>query len=192
MSCPKIAGYHDLYWQPVDWDNSDWLGMTGPEGIELTKEINMTPIVGDALGPDTIIDGIYQGGNVSLSFTLQDVKLPIVKKFLNPFLDGTDLDEAAGSIITGRPERIGYPGRMVCDFAGKLYAIPRAGTPAASLNPGGASGRMFQGIASGPRVESLDTRPRFIPIMFQAYPFYDTTISPQQWVWWRWTDANND
>jgi hypothetical protein len=92
--------------------------------------------------------------------------------------------------MTGKPELVGTIGRMVCDFMGQLYAIPRTGTPAASLNSNN-SGRMFYGIATGPRVEFLDTRPRFIPIQFQAYPFWDTTLTPDAWAWWRWTNDPN-
>ena len=182
MACNKIAGYHDLYWMPAGEENSVSLGMTGPDGLDLSKEMFETPITGDAFGPDTLIDSIYQGANVTLSMTLQDVKLDIVKRFLNPFTE----DEEP-STITGRPEAVGVVGRLACSVAGSLYAIPRANTPAASLNASGGSGRRFVGIASGPRNESLDTRPRFIPITFQAYPFY--LVSTTRWVWWEWVSS---
>ena len=182
MACEKIAGYHDLYWQPHDAAYSESLGMTGPEGIELNKEVFIEPITGDALGPNTVIDGIYQGANVTVSFVLQDVKRTIVKRFLSPMTE-----DAENPKVTGRPEFLGVVGRMVCDFAGYLYAIPRAGTPAASLNASGGSGRRLLGVCVGPRAEFLDTRPRFIPVQFQVYPEY----LADEWKFWTWTNDPN-
>jgi len=172
----RIAGYHDLYWMEYGVSASAvLLGGTGPDGIDLELEEASTPIMGDALGPTTIIDHVNQGGNCILSFVIQEVKLAVVRKFMNPWT------QSIGTPTYGE-FRVGTPGHLASQMAyGTLQAIPRTGTPAASYNASGGSGLQFVGMRVGPRRFSLDTRARFVPVRFQCVPF-DIGSGVMGWV----------
>lgn len=162
----KIAGYFDIYWMEHGVSSSAAiLGNTGPDGINWEEEFNLQEITGDAYGPRTVVDWIYQGGNMFLNFVIQDVKLISVKKFLNPW-----------TFSTGTPTygegRMATPGALGSNTAiGTLQLIPRSGTPAASYMASGGSGMQFKGLCIGPHNRSLDTRARFVPVRFQCVPY---------------------
>lgn len=176
MSC--IAGYHKLYWlnqgDSGPTDSGDYLGVTGPEGINYIEELNHSEITGDALGPSSIIDGVYQGKNVTLEFALQSVGSFCCKSFLNPFTYRT-----SGSIetVTSGAGNFGIPGTLHSSYVGVLEAIPETGTPAASLNSSGGSCRRFYGLFIGPKRESLDVNQRIIPVRFRCFPWSDSADS---------------
>lgn len=174
----RIAGYHDLYWMEYGVSTGAvLLGGTGPEGIQLELEEASTPIMGDALGPSTIIDHVNQGGNCILSFVIQEVKLAVVRKFMNPWTQST------GTPTYGE-FRIGTPGALASQSAyGTLQAIPRTSTPAASYNASGGSGLQFSGMRVGPRRFTLDTNPRYVPVRFQCVPF-DIGSGDLGWAKW--------
>lgn len=169
MSANMIAGYHDIYWMPFGTSSGAVvLGATGPDGVELVETPNEFAITGDALGPNTIVDHVNQGGNLVLSFTIQEPKLTIVKQFLNCWTAG-DGTPTYGEF------RIPTPGALASiATAGTLQLMPRTGTPAAAYMASGGQGLQMTGIPLGPRRHFLDTRPRFIPIIFQCYPFSDS------------------
>lgn len=179
MSANMIAGPHDLYWMEAGVSSgAATLGSTGPEGITSNKTLNMEMIQGDQLGGETNIDGVYQGGNLILQFTIQEVKLAIVKKFLNPITE----DESA---VTGGPEYVGVVGAMLSTYFGTLQIMPRTNTPAASLNASGGNGRQYTGLVISPLLETLDYRTRFVPVTFQCFPFADAGDSNKV-KWWKW------
>lgn len=172
MSANMIAGYCDLYWLPYGdsgpTDANDWLGST--EGLSYTHDEQIQEITGDPLGPGTVMDSVYQGGNWFLEFTVQEIKLLVAKRFLNPFT------QSAGESVTGRHGYVGTPGILGSSVTGVLEAIPRTSTPAASLNSSGGSGFRFYGHIIGPRRYSLTTVPRFVPVRFRCYPFTEDAV----------------
>jgi hypothetical protein len=178
MSADMIAGYYDLYWMEEGVSSgAASLGSTGPEGIEFDEQANLFPITGDAFGPQTVVDWIYQGGNLILNFVLQEVKLAAAKKFLNPWTQ-----ELQGSPQYGE-FRLGVPGELGTNVMGTLQMIPRTGAPAASyMSSGTAQGLQMVGIALGQYRKFFDTRARFIPVQFQAIPVSDS--GTYRWAKW--------
>lgn len=176
MSADMIAGYHDLYWAEAGVSTAAALGATGPAGIQYIETRHHQEITGDALGPQSVVDGIYQGASVILSFQLQEIKKDTVKKFLHPHTNGV-----SGSIVTTNEGFVGTPGTLHSAVMGKLEAIPRTGTPAASLHASGGNGRRFYGLFIGELREGLDTNARFIPVTFRCFPFDDSGTLK----WWK-------
>ena len=169
MSDQMIAGYHDLYWAEVGVSTTVALGATGQTGIQYIETRHHQEITGDALGPQAVVDGVYQGGSAILAFTLQEIKLATAKKFLHPFTNGYP-----GSISTANEGQVGVPGTLHSQYAGILEAIPRTGTPAASLHASGGNGRRFVGLFIGELRENLDTNARMIAVTFRCLPFSDS------------------
>lgn len=181
MSANMIAGYHDFYWLPPGdsgpTDANDWIGATGPDGINVSETDNLQAITGDVLGPNTIVDHVSQGVNVTIEFTLQEVKLIACKRFMHPW------QYASSDSVTGSAGLLPTPGILGSAMTGVLEAIPRSSTPAASLNASGGNGRRYYGICIGPRNFTLDTTARFVPIRFQCYPFSDSgVIKHHKWI----------
>ena len=176
MSANMIAGYYDIYWMEYGVSSgATVLGSTGPEGVEIEEEVRLAPIMGDALGPETVVDFIYQGGNLFLNFVLQEVKTTIAKKFLNCWT------QSEGTPAYGE-FRVGTPGQLGTNVFGTLQMMPRTGTPAASYQASGGQGLQMTGIPVGNYRKFFDTRARFIPIRFQAVPFVDSTVT--RWAKW--------
>ena len=134
-----ISGVHKLYYTPFTTNISgtiaataDYLGMTGPEGIRLTREDHTDPIYNDANGPDAPQDVVFRGVSMYLDFVLQEIDRTQTYQMLYPW--GIDPDDTTPPIaqIPGRPDRYGAPGRFGCQVAGKLEAIPMQGSAAES------------------------------------------------------------
>ena len=196
MACNKIAGYHYLYYAQYGiasdalTSGDHYLGVTGPEGIRLNRETQIEEITSDELGPNAIIDGVYQGDNITLEFVIQDVNKEIVQALMHPFQ--TEGESVGALDVT--PELVGIPGKFVCGVIGTLVALPLTGTPAADFtgvaNADGTPGRRFKGINIGPVLETLDTTPRFVPIRFQAYPYQTTAdVSAGTLRYWEWVSG---
>lgn len=183
MASYVLAGPYRLFWRSPVGSTDIYLGCTGPEGVTSTRDQRVEDIVCDQLGPATVMDGVYQGGNVTLSFILQEAKRKAVRGFLSPFNEQYD-----ASMDTGYPERIGVIGSLASDYAGLLTLVPLSGTPA-STGVAGNNNRAYRGIPIGPIVEYLDARPRFIPVTFQAYPQNVGTDANPLWKWWDWVAA---
>lgn len=183
MSDQIIAGPHRLFWaSPNNTSSSYYLGMTGPEGITQTKEITTQDITSDQLGPGTIVDSVYQGGNVTLSFVLQEVKRKAVRAFVSPWTEQADATAA-----TGYPELVGTVGTLASINLGLLTLVPLSDTPANSAVDGSNQSRAYRGHIIGPVAEFLDARARFIPVTFRCYPQNTGTDLNPVWKWWSWT-----
>ena len=176
----KIAGYHKLYYDPSGTlpTLAQYVGTTGDEGIVLTRETLIQPITSDELGPEAIIDGVYQGANVTLEFVLQDINQDHVQALLHPFQESSD---------SAVQSRVGVAGQLGSGKAGMLYAEPIDGSPAyAAFGAGDATAnqsRKFMGINVAPVVETLDATARFVPVRFQCYPFeVDSVLHFWEWV----------
>lgn len=170
-----VAGYHDIYFLPYDATPSGSafdLGNTGPDGVEFEHEEYSTPIMGDALGPQTVIDHVNQGATLTISFTLQEFKNHAVRKFLAPWaFNTTGGDWSAATTPYGHYD-VGIPGEIGSQSAhGHLFFVPRTGTPAAAVEP--TNDVIYvRGMVVGPKRYSYDTRHRIIPVRFQCVPFY--------------------
>lgn len=179
MSDQMMAGYHDLWWAANGVSTTVILGVTGPEPTRSIFTPHVELIMGDNLGPNTPIDGLYKGGNLVLEFIVQELKLAAVKSLIAPF------QHTAG---TPTPEVVGVPGQLISiSHLGTLEAIPRTNTPAASLNATGGNGRRYKGCHIGPRMETLGTDQRVLAIRFQCFPFDDGGTLK----WWKWITAAN-
>lgn len=187
MSNQMITGYHDLYWAlpGANGSTSVTLGSTGPDGVIMESTPHINFITGDVLGPETEVDGVFQGWSTILQFMLQEVKTDIAKQFLQPFPNFIP----GGSITTEQAGYFGIPGTLLSSYMGYLTAVPRTGTPAASYKTGGAA-RRFVGLSVGSVRESLDTGPRFVPVTFRAFPFADSADSSALKMW-KWVAAGN-
>lgn len=184
MSDQMIAGPYDLYWAESGQSVAASLGASGPTGITYIEQPNINWITGDVLGPETIVDGVYQGKNATIAFQLQEIKLSVAKKFLHPF-------GVTSSLGADNPELFGVPGTIISvSYQGRLELIPRANTPAASLHAAGGNGRRFFGVFAGELRENLDTRPRFVPVVFRCMPFVDTADSNKLKIYKRITTIN--
>lgn len=161
-----IAGYYDMYWMANGVSSgAASLGLTGPEGVEVEEEFNMQEITGDALGPKTVLDWIYQGGNLFLNFVIQEVKAAACMKFMNPWT-------AATGTPTYGEFKVGTPGTLASATSmGTLQMIPRTSTPAASYYGSGNQGFQFMGQVIGPHRRAFDTRARVVPVRFQCVPY---------------------
>jgi hypothetical protein len=199
MACDRISGAHKLYYAPYGTTSGGcvYLGATGPEGINQIREFNLQDITSDELGPNTIIDHVYQGENMSIEFVMQEVNKDICQMFLHPF----QCTYASGVATAVKQEHFGAPGRLGCGVYGVLEAIPTAFSTAEGYTGGSATGtsgtypgtpattptagRQWRGLVVGTITESLDTRARFIPVRFQCYPFVDASDSNivKHWKW---------
>ena len=173
-----ISGYHDLFWaSAADTSTFVALGRTGPDGFRRIVEYNVKELTGDALGPETVIDGIYQGGNCTLEFTLQDLGRDAVKNFLAQF-------PTLGPVATTDINKVGTPGvPLSCTRGGYLKATPTLGTPANTVH-GATSGQVYFGYHINPLTFNLDTNERFVPIVFRCLPYLNGS---SQRVWWDWS-----
>ena len=179
MACTPanfVAGYHDIYFMPYGTSSGSALdlGNTGPEGVDFEHEEYSTPITGDALGPQTVIDHVNQGGTLTISFTIQEFKNATVRKFLAPWA----LNEVGGNWGNATSPYghyyVGIPGEIGSQCAhGYLFFSPRAGTPAYAVESTDKI-VMVKGMVVGPKRYSYDTRHRIIPVRFQCVPFYVT------------------
>jgi hypothetical protein len=121
-----IAGPFTLAYTPPGGSSAS-LGVIGGEGIRIMRSISGEPITGDQYGRETILDGVYTGGNIYLEFLLQEANRTAVKAMAYPF------NETTTSGSTSSLEReLGTPGLLFSSAAGALVATPVAGTKAAS------------------------------------------------------------
>lgn len=192
MACYRVAGAHKLYYAARGQEGVTYLGMTGDEGVRVTRDYLYQDITSDELGPQAIVDHVYQGSNLYLEFVLQELNFDIVQQFLHPFqnafISGAVPDpNNTASPATVHQERYGVPGRLGCAVMGTLEVLPVAFSPAEAFNAGSASGtagdypataatspvagRRYKGIVTGSIVENLDSSARFVPVRFQCYPF---------------------
>lgn len=195
MSCDRIAGSHKFYYAPYGTTGGPtYLGATGPEGINQVREFFTQEITSDELGPNSVIDHVYQGENLTLEFVLQEVNKDIVQMFLHPW----QCAYTSGAVSSVNQEHFGAPGRLGCAVYGVLEAIPTAFSRAEGFTGGSAagstgvypttpaetpnSGRHYRGLVVGTLTEPMDTRARFIPVRFQCYPFTDSTFT-KHWKW---------
>jgi hypothetical protein len=169
-----LAGHFDLYWLPGDdltpLDANDYLGMTDESGIRWEATTHIQDISGDAYGP-SVIDGIYQGKSMTLDFVIQEPKLIVAKKFLNP------MTATAAETVSGRPEYMGTPGTAVSLYIGILEAVPRTSTIAASYFSSGGNSFRFYGLNVLPVTHSLGNFMDAVPVRFRCYPFVDASDS---------------
>lgn len=186
-----ISGYHDLFYSdraPTDVTSVPRIGSTGPEGIRLNLSKNFFEIRGDALGNDTIVDSIAQGGNCSLEFVLQELNLNIVRQFIAP------ARETASPTTRPTHQEVGLVGHLGSSISGALYAVPREDTPAdrAHHTAAGATRktvRKFVGHVINDLPETLDSTMSVIPVQFLCFPFVDSSGVT---VWFDWLDWTSD
>jgi len=189
-----ISGYHDLFYSDRDPDDVTLIpriGSTGPEGIRLNLSKNFHEIKGDALGADTTVDSIVQGGNLNLEFVLQELNLNVVRQFIAPARETTS--------PTTRPSHneVGLVGHLGSSISGALYAVPREDTPAdrAHHTAAGATRktvRKFVGHVINDLPETLDSTMNVIPVQFLCFPFQDALAAGSRTVWFDWLDFTSD
>jgi hypothetical protein len=194
MSCDRIAGPHKMYYSPFGADGVTYLGLTGPEGITQVRTYNLQEITSDEFGPNSIVDHVYQGQNLRVEMVLQEVNKNIAQMMMHPWTNTyTSTIQTAA-----RQEDFGVPGRLGCTVYGVLEAIPIAFSPAQGFAGGSASGtagvypdtaatspgsgRRYRGLVVGDISEFMDARARFVPIVFQCYPYVVSEVQ-KHWEW---------
>ena len=121
-----IAGPFTLSFTP-NGGSAGSLGIIGPEGIRWSRNYSGQPITGDLYGAETILDGVYTGGNLILEFLLQEANRTQVKALAYPFNAST-----TSSMTATLEHELGVPGVLWSKAAGSLVITPALGTKAAA------------------------------------------------------------
>lgn len=124
-----LAGPFTTNYTPPIGSGGGSLGVIGPEGIRFTREFNMEPITSDQYGRDTILDGVYTGGNLYLEFTLKEANKDLVRAMAYPF---SGAPASTGAALYGAESEMGNPGQLISSASGVLILTAVAGTPAAA------------------------------------------------------------
>ena len=136
------------------------IGLT-EEPKRLQFSPNMEPITSDIYGKDTLLDGVYAGGNVFVLLVLQEWTAAI-RVALWPW--GTMGD-------------MGIVGRRVTDLAKQLVLTAVTGTVAATVGPTTLTFPLAFPAAGNQIDIILGSQPRNIPLLFQCVP-------NSSGVWW--------
>lgn len=155
------------------------LGIIGPEGYRFTRQVAGEPITSDLYGKETIIDGIYTGGNLFLEFTLQEANLAAVKNLAHPF-SGAPTSTTTG--LFGAENELGNPGTLWSTGCSGLVLSPVAGSRAyAESTPVRSFGLVA--LAMGHTIDMfLRSGLKSIPMRLICLP-YDDGGSPAKKVW---------
>lgn len=160
-----LAGPFTLAYTPSGGSAAS-LGIIGPEGIRLTKNYACRPITSDLYGRDTILDGVYQGGNLYLEFLLQEANKANVKAMAFPF----NVTTTSGSTMSLENE-LGVPGKLWSTGGGVLVLTAVTGTKAASE---GTPTRTYSNIVPAPGHQLdyfLASDLRTFPMRLLALPY---------------------
>ena len=124
---------------------------------------------------DCDIDGVYRGGNVSLTMTFKEWT-PQIRNVLWP------ADANFGDV--------GIVGRMLTSMAGSLTLTPVAGTPAAALCPQSILIPYIQIAPENDQEFLMGNIVRDVPVVFKVFPFaVDDTANPVVVRWFTLTQS---
>lgn len=105
------------------WGAVHCLGHIDADGIKLSSTPLVEDIISNAYG-DTVIDQIFMGADVSLSFTLQQIGRATVRTMLNDWTYYPLTNVATPDYQTNFKGIIGQVGRPVTSYAGQLRVFP--------------------------------------------------------------------
>jgi hypothetical protein len=130
----------------------------------------------DAYG-DTDIDGVFRGGNASLSIVLKEWTANI-RAMLWPF-GGNNSTADFGAIGVANAPGIG---KLLTDMAGQIILTAATGTPAAgTLGPATIT---FAKAIMSPDTDIeilMGAEPRDIPVVFKLFPYLDGSSIVRFW-----------
>ena len=161
---------------------SGHLGVIGSRGIRQIRRFEGEEYSADLAG-NSIVEGVYLGGQVFLEFELEEANLPNVQALLNPFKN-----------VVGQPNadtgnEMGVPGTFMTAKAGSIILNPlytSTGnlhtTAGAQTTPVRTYGIVT--IAAGfEREELFSSKRRVIPIRLRCFPYSDGG-SPAKYIWY--------
>lgn len=138
---------------------------TSREGYRINHELKQQNIEGTDHYGDSLLDYVYRGGNVSVSFTLMSYTKAIAAAVLWPFAANTYRMSIAATPI----------GRLASDIAEALVLTVVANTPADTLNAPNSITANLAILAPGFNFELLyDSRLREVPVRLALLPYTDT------------------
>lgn len=167
-----IAGAYNLTYASADSpSNFLTLGVVGDRCLKEVVQYAGQDITGHALGPQTVIDGIYLGGNCFLEFVCQEYNRNIVKSLIHPF------SIASGSSFVNTPGldgEIGVSGTLMSQYAGILKATPITNTLAHQKYSASLRVRTYgiAVVANGHSIERFfEAQLQAIPMRLRCYPY---------------------
>ena len=195
-----IAGPGTAYWKPrlyspstsssLVFQGSSITGLVPlgivEKGFEIDPTIFGQRIEGDNLGR-SMQDGVQQGGDVFVNFTLQQFNIGGAASIIWP-LKASDPTTTTPTHVQGNFGHIGQVGRLHSQLGGELYIALTAGTT-------GYTGNSFKIIRFrnltlpenyNPKW-AIATRLRNVPIRLQALPYPDANNAT---VWFETSDAD--
>ena len=158
------------------------LGVIGSRGIRQKRRVEIEEYSADLAG-NSMVEGVYLGGQVFLEFDLEEVNLNTVGALCNQFKIGT---------ITGTQDHqneMGVPGTFVTSKAGSIVLEPLY---SASGNIHTTAGNQttpvrtygIVAMAAGFEVESLySSKRKTHPVRLRCYPYSDG-LSPPKYIWY--------
>lgn len=162
--------------------SSAHLGVIGSRGIRQIRRFEGEEYAADCAG-NSIVEGVYLGGQVFLEFELEEANLQNVLALINPF-----------KITVGNPtadtgNEMGVPGTFMSSKAGSIVLNPlytATGnihtTAGNQVTPVRTYGLVT--IAAGfEREELLSSRRKVIPIRLRCFPYSDGG-SPAKLIWY--------
>ena len=149
------------------------------DGFTQIRTNSVEDLTSDLYG-DTVLEGVYLGGNLFLEFTLQEINRVGALKLLYPGDATNDPDGDFG----GDGDKLGTPGVLVTPTAMTLILTSTANTPSAtelrgvSANDAGtnatAAVRTYGLVTldNGHAVsQALQTRRTSVPVRLRCYPY---------------------
>jgi hypothetical protein len=158
------------------------LGVVGERGVRQIRRYEGEEYTADLLG-NSIVEGVYLGGQMFLEFTLEEANLANVMCMENPFRKGTL------SLTTDGDNEVGVPGTFMTSYAGSLNLIPLYAatgnvhtTAGAQTTPVRSYGLVT--LAGGFEKEKLfASKRRVIPMRLRCFP-YSNGGSPAKYIWY--------
>lgn len=133
----------------------------------------------DQFGPDTILDGVYTGGNLFLEFVLQEADNAQVKNMAYAF---SGAPGGSASTLFGAENEMGVPGSLWSSAAGSLVLTPVNGTRAYSQSTPVRTFGLIVPAMGHTLDQFLKSGLRTIPMRMMALPYSDGG-SPAKTIW---------
>lgn len=155
------------------------IGIIGPEGVRWSRQLAGEPITSDQYGRETILDGVYTGGNLFLEFLLQEANSAIVKAMAYAF---SGAPSSTTTALFSAENELGNPGQLWSAACGSLVLTPVQGSPAWNeTTPVRTFG--LCGPAMGHTLDAyLRAGMKSIPMRMLCLPYSDGG-SPAKTVW---------
>lgn len=158
------------------------LGVIGSRGIRQIRRYEGEEYAADLAG-NSIVEGVYLGGQLFLEFELEEANLQNVLALINPF------KTSVSSPTADTGNEMGVPGTFMTSKAGQLTLTPlysKTGivhtTAGNQVTPVRIYGLVT--LAAGfEREELLSSRRRVIPIRLRCFPYSDGG-NPAKYIWY--------